>query len=375
VVSRALVEQLATLVNRCACGLQADSFCVCMLRCTSLQSASFTHSMEANTFPWSADTVCFEGQGSTPDERCASMQQQLAMLRGSPHFLAPTSWPACSVLTHLVSKKNLGQRDAAGGLQLNTALQTPSLVSLHVRMDDDVSASAVLQDLSRLCKLTDLAVWCPRSLNWSTIQAAIAGATNLRSLAVWSMQGTHEHDGPAPEAPCSWSKLSRLTQLQLTSLSLSYALLQALSILKALEHLAIDASGIGAALTGFCLPALFPLTCLTKLSYWPADEGEAAILPAAAETGGMQQATLAVPAAWRRGLKDFLWSGQDTLCIPVVAHLTSMVSLAFVGGVVTPELCRCAVAKCVPLAPAACTTVLEQPSRAVNFGSLILPNI
>jgi hypothetical protein len=252
------------------------------------------------------------------------MQQQLAMLKSSPHLMAPSSWPACNALTRLVATT---PKDPDPALLLAAALQTTSLVSLQVDMQGD-AASGTLQDISRLRRLTHLSFHHKACSSTPLLLAAIASCSSLRQLTA---DVEPADDSPAPDVPRSWSQLTGLTYLDLVS---SFSELSRLTALKALQSLSFkEESSCNITLT-----TLYPLTTLTLLSHKLVHGGDA---QDEADAGSTHCQPEVVPAAWREGLKELKWSCKGSGCLPLVAQLTSLTALNLDNLQMTPEACRC----------------------------------
>jgi hypothetical protein len=273
----------------------------------------------------SSDKFHFKGQGSTPTDIRSHMQRQLAMMPASTGFLAPPSWPACSCLTSLQGTFTSTEQDSLR--QLAAALQTTSLVSLHVTAADTDTCSS-LPSVAHLCRLTSLEIHIKQrtATGHPPLLAAIACLTNLRSLVY---KTGYQWDDPHTDVPPSWSQLKHLTRLHFDACSVD---LRQVSVLPALQELQL---GVYTTPVG-TLASLFPLTGLTALhcgQYQVADAEEELL-------GGNGAQRVAVPAAWRTGLRSLEWSCSDGACIPVVAQLTSLVSATLFDVKLTPAVCR-----------------------------------
>jgi hypothetical protein len=288
-----------------------------LCRCTSLQTAHFTY-----TTAFRRSIFHFQGQGTTPSERRAHLQAQLAMLPASPLLLAPPSWPACNCLTHLEGEFASNPHSS---MQLSAAMQTASLRSLHVTFDGEATSS-ILSGLSNLHRLTDLCISVSSSSTLPVL-AAIAALANLQTLSLCAVHRAAEESHSSLDIPPSWSQLARLTQLHMWAFNLD---LRQLSVLPAVKLIHLEEVTV---VTGD-LASMLPLTCLTSLRW----------LPSACFPGADQQPTSCaggvVPAAWRERLQTLEWSVRDSFCIPVVAQLAGLVDLELHSVEVTPELCR-----------------------------------
>jgi hypothetical protein len=296
-------------------------------RCNALQAATFA----IRQWPFFAEAFHFEGQGSTPAERTAHMQRQIALLPSSSDFLAPSSWPAGSCLVGLDATWNANPQRS---VQTSSALQTTSLVSLKLTQEPGGTVST-LQGLSNLRGLTSLAIGSGRASPISSssssvlpVLASIASLTNLQTLD-FGMSYTPDEGSSLIAFPAGWSQLTRLTCLRLAS---HFQNLHALTLLRSLRSVQLIAHPHPAP----SLSALLPLTCLTQLRFLPAsDVGQEAPLGAVVDAQGV-----VVSAAWKAGLRKMEWSCRDSFCIPVVAQLTGLENLELHDVEVTPELCR-----------------------------------
>jgi hypothetical protein len=128
----------------------------------------------------------FQGRGTTPAERCAHLQRQLAALPGCSDFLAPASWPSCSCLegvSLLLLEPTARQPMMA---PLVAALQTTSLLRLRVITGMTVEGAGAdmlhLHRMSTLTSLTCLQLWSVRAPIPAPVLAAVACLQDLVTL-------------------------------------------------------------------------------------------------------------------------------------------------------------------------------------------------
>jgi hypothetical protein len=294
--------------------LMVHSLC----RCSALEDFSMTYEEGFGFLP---HRFHFKGQGSTPAEIRSHLQRQITMFSSSTDFLAPSSWPACSCLISLQASYThpLPQQLMR---QLAAAMQTTSLASLHVSADG-TDILNLLSNVSNLCGLTSLTIAADHvtSSTPPSVLAAIAALTNLQALDTTT---SFVEGAPPTDIPPSWSQLQHLTLLRLKASSVD---LRQVSMLPALQELQLGAytTPVGT------LASLFPLTGLTALHC--SDE------PAVPEAS-ISSERVAVPAAWRAGLRNLEWSCRDSFCIPVVAQLTGLVDLELLDVELTPAVVR-----------------------------------
>jgi hypothetical protein len=293
---------------------------------------------------WNDATGCssdvqFEGEGSTPLERRASMQRQLAALCSSTDFLAPDSWPTCSCLTSCTLHV------ATDAVFFRAATRTPSLAHLDICVND-ASACTPLGDLSSLQRLSTLIMTSsynsiPGTLNGEVL-AAVGQLGSLRQLNIdldlldESDEDDEDDEGDAEgregfAIPASWSALSSLTEVVFlvgAGCGLRLAAPQ-LSRLSSVEDLALDNAVVVGGVS-----SLFALTRMTSL-VGPA-EFEDGIGGEAGSSGALQ-----APQRWRDGLQRLTWRDYSKGSIAMLAQLTCLTFLHLKDACVSPELCRC----------------------------------
>jgi hypothetical protein len=275
------------------------------------------------------DIFEFQGQGAAPDSQVRSMQQQLAALRTTSQFLAPTTWPAHGCLTRLGI-------DALfpWNAQHNQAILLPSLVDLRVhRICADDPFTCLLQ-VSTLSRLTSLALLGPglRALNrHGALWQSIARLPALRRLAI---DGNLVQRGSSPISmlpgwgalPDCVSQLQTLEAFHLESCPLELTQLSKLGTIKELRLSRVLAMGK--------LASLFVLPHLTSLeageSYGGGLLGD--ILPAAP--------VAEVPARWREGMRHLSWGEWSDGSLCILGQLTSICGLEMIQVKVSPQLCR-----------------------------------
>jgi hypothetical protein len=242
--------------------------------------------------------VKFQGQGSTTEERRSSMQRQLAALCSCTQFLAPSSWPACNVLTCC----RLSAEFIDPHLYMEAASHTTSLVSLDVCGEDVSSFTSLhLGSLSNLTQLELSTQEVGEEAPCTSVLEAIGRLSKLQQLRLDdSLFGHTEHDVGA-SIPASWSGLQSLQQLEMW-----YGRVE--------------------------LPSLFHLTGLTSL------EGTA--LSEAEHLPPRRSGSTAVPRQWRDGLRHLSWGSCGRSSLPFLSQLTSLTSLDLKEVCVSPELCR-----------------------------------
>jgi hypothetical protein len=271
-----------------------------------------------------AEELHFKGQGSTPAERTAHMQRQLASLCTDGPFLAPLSWPACSCLTALATTRPH---------HLAAAMQTTSLVDLEAIMTD----AAILSPLTAISRLNrNLAHFTIIGIDDTVLEdtppAAVlhsmAALTNLRTLTINSRLEEHSW----ADFPPSFSRLSSLTRVYLDVGGLH---LHHLAPLRAAQCVQLWRASI---LSG-SLSDLFALSRLTSLHGHWAGSPLALDFTEAQQGGGA--GGVAPPPAWRVGLQELSWSCRDPCCtLPLLAQLSSLVVLRLNSVRVTQEACR-----------------------------------
>jgi hypothetical protein len=141
--------------------------------------------------------ACFRGRGSTPGERCAHLQRQVASLSGGPHFLAPSSWPSCACLEALSLMLFALSPQHLLLPYFRAAVQTASLRSLrvHVRYPSvrEVQADTLrlhLRSVSSLRGLTDLQLSCALPPLTASALEAVSSLEDLVTLDLGSLELT-----------------------------------------------------------------------------------------------------------------------------------------------------------------------------------------
>jgi hypothetical protein len=127
----------------------------------------------------------FRGRGSTPAERCAHLQHQLAAMAGCPTFLAPAWWPACASLEALsVLLLSTAAPPAELVAHLDAALHTTSLRHLHIisALPAPHEAGADVLDLHRVSDLSRLSGLHLRNLLGPLPAPALHAAGCLQDL-------------------------------------------------------------------------------------------------------------------------------------------------------------------------------------------------
>jgi hypothetical protein len=290
-----------------------------------------------------SSSLQFQGAGSTPLERCASMQRQLAALCTSTAFLAPESWPACSCLTSFTSDGLLYQEDVSF---LRAATHTPSLAALNACIWTADACTALL-GLSCLQHLTSLALSIsddspPGALD-DDVMAAIGQLSSLKQLQMNLELFDQVDSNEGAVVPASWSGLSCLTNVSLEHGYGSGVVRLAaaeLSRLAAVEDLALEPifrhHGRLVAVGG--VASLFALTRLTSLAVpceFAAPDGDGG----GEEAGGSRG--LEAPQQWRDGLQYLTWREHSRGSLAMLTQLTSLVFLRMADACISPQLCRC----------------------------------
>jgi hypothetical protein len=329
------------------------------LRCTNLQELEVDWQDDDHN----PSSLQFEGAGRAPDEQRASMQRQLAALRSSTDFLAPTSWPACSCLTSYALQGIVHQAEDE---LLSAAIRTPSLASLNVRMDN-ASACTSLRGLSCLQRLATLALSSgdnghPGALD-DQIMASIGQLSSLQDVEIDVELFAQVGSNAGAVIPTSWSALSSLTcvfprhgcgpDVRLAGAQLSR--------LVAVEDLVLEEVTVVGAMS--CLAALTCLTSLVGPEEFTAPDGDAAGGDAGSSGG------LAAPQQWRDGLQRLHWREYSRGSIDMLPQLTSLVYLHLEDACITPQLCRCESQGPLPERPS--TTIKRSKLR---WGSKDVPN-
>jgi hypothetical protein len=283
----------------------------------------------------------FTGKGSTPDEKQASMQQQLHSMCNSPAFLSPESWPTHHCLSKLELNNGLGAQHAP---MCSSALAAvASLQSLTVCTPDPAEL-AVCRGLSRLSSLTHLKLWATENGDGllADLSAEVACLASLASLQLDEYAFGCEVDC----IPSSWSRLSSLTSLHLHlgGCDLQLSSLSGLTAMQAVVLVACTAHGGVAQLCA--LPAL---TKLQGRSIKRAPEGGDAAADSAAAQAASAAARAAracggpAPAAVLQGVRKwaplcevtwpFSWGDMQ-----VLSQLTTVTKLTLVAADACPEL-------------------------------------
>jgi hypothetical protein len=236
------------------------------------------------------------------------MQRQLAALRSSAEFLAPSSWPDCNVLTSCRVASVLDDLP----LYMESASRAQSLVSLDV-LAGNVSSFSSLAHLSNLQSLTQM------------------------KLCTEGPGGDVPFE-PVLEATGQLSKLQHLTLddsvFGSTPASVGVAIPESWSALQALQHFALTYGTVS-------MPTLYHLTCLTSLEGKSTAGG--ADVPLAGGLGAE------APQQWRDGLRRLTWGNCGRSSLPFLSQLTSVTCLHLGRVCVSPELVRRAASRLTPV--------------------------
>jgi hypothetical protein len=160
----------------------------------------------------------FQGVGSTAEERCSSIQLQVASISSGPGFLAPWSWAIFQCLISIRIDRGACSAEAEAEY-LTAAVQTTSLTSLWLRATDVARvATALNQVQGTLQELALVLVWGQGSALSATaeatqcnLRAAIGRLSSVQRLELYARELSDR--GLSIAIPESWSNLQSLQSL------------------------------------------------------------------------------------------------------------------------------------------------------------------